>query len=156
MTTDLVKTLRSVEDAHGPLSFCQEAADELELLRAAIATPEVYGGVITRVLEDERDKAITDLTDFTKQILETYPEWHAGCVDPFTGEKKSWEGPIDFVRTMIDSRTDEITCLQKDLDSAQKLVALYQSEGQDEVPEETEYKALVKIAPRNRAYVFIT
>ena len=34
------------------------AKTEIERLRAAIATPEVYAGIITRVVEDERDAAV--------------------------------------------------------------------------------------------------
>ena len=51
----------------------ESAADCIETLAAAIATPEVYAGVITEVLEAERDRAIQELRE-AREIISKFPE----------------------------------------------------------------------------------
>ncbi|MDI9430461.1 MAG: hypothetical protein QM570_01930 [Planctomycetota bacterium] len=43
---------------------------ENETLRAAIATPEVYAGVVTKVLEAERDAALAELAEMKAKSAE--------------------------------------------------------------------------------------
>ena len=47
-----------------------EQQKEIATLRAAIATPEVYAGVITKVVEDERDEALSELINCRRQLAE--------------------------------------------------------------------------------------
>ena len=77
--TEIVQALRKEADfwerakvgRRGAL--LKDAAECIETLCAAIATPEVYAGVVTRVLEDERDRAIQELRE-AREIISRYPE----------------------------------------------------------------------------------
>ncbi len=57
---------------HLTAEFCA-ATEEIKRLRAAIATPEVYAGVVTEVLEAERDRAIQELRE-APEIIAKFPD----------------------------------------------------------------------------------
>ncbi len=72
--TEAVKSLRhwALPKTISGTIMC-DAADCIETLCAAIATPEVYAGVITPVLEAERDRAIQELRE-AREELAKFPE----------------------------------------------------------------------------------
>jgi len=57
--SQLVQSMKSLTSAQAEVAALKA---EVERLRAAIATPEVYAGVVSEVVEKERDEAVVRLT----------------------------------------------------------------------------------------------
>jgi hypothetical protein len=70
---DLLAQERFDADARELREACACLTGEIQTLHAALATPEVYAGLVTEVLEDERDRAIQELRE-AREIIAKFPE----------------------------------------------------------------------------------
>jgi len=73
MSSGALRLQRMFPDYERMHDCIDAACDEIENLRAAIATPEVYAGVVTAVLELELQRALRSLVDMDKKLRQ--PLW---------------------------------------------------------------------------------